>query len=61
MIAQMGDELGLEVLAEGVETQQQWQIMQGLGCTVFQGFLFSRPVCADDLHSLIASELPFIP
>jgi len=61
MIAQMGDELGLEVLAEGVETQQQWQIMQGLGCTVFQGFLFSRPVCADDLHSLIASEHPFIP
>jgi EAL domain-containing protein (putative c-di-GMP-specific phosphodiesterase class I) len=40
----LGHTLGLTVVAEGVETRQQHAFLQSLGCSVFQGFLFSRPV-----------------
>ena len=41
-------DLGLSVVAEGVETQEQMQALQGLGCHVMQGFLFSRGLPLDD-------------
>jgi diguanylate cyclase (GGDEF)-like protein/PAS domain S-box-containing protein len=41
--------LGLEVVAEGVETQRQAEILVELGCTQAQGFLYSPPVALDDL------------
>lgn len=56
IIAQMGAELSLEVLAEGIETTEQWSIMQRFGCTVFQGFLFSRPLSAADLQRFICEN-----
>jgi EAL domain-containing protein (putative c-di-GMP-specific phosphodiesterase class I) len=40
----LGRELGLQVVAEGVETQEQSAFLIGRGCTLQQGFLFSRPV-----------------
>ena len=36
--------LGLDTLAEGVETREQLDALRGLGCDTFQGFLFSRPL-----------------
>jgi EAL domain-containing protein (putative c-di-GMP-specific phosphodiesterase class I) len=36
--------LGLDTLAEGVETVEQLDILLGLGCEKFQGYLFSRPL-----------------
>ena len=45
MIA-MGHALGLKVLAEGVENQQQLTILKTLGCDIFQGYLRSRPLPA---------------
>ena len=36
--------LGLDTLAEGVETREQLDALLGLGCERFQGFLFSRPL-----------------
>jgi diguanylate cyclase (GGDEF)-like protein/PAS domain S-box-containing protein len=44
--------LGLETLAEGVETREQLDVLLDLGCERFQGFLFSRPLrpeCADEI------------
>jgi diguanylate cyclase (GGDEF)-like protein/PAS domain S-box-containing protein len=37
-------EMGLEVVAEGIETELQRQLLLDMGCTIGQGFLFSRPV-----------------
>lgn len=43
-IIQLGRDLDLSILAEGVETQEQFQFLQNMGCHEFQGFLFGRPV-----------------
>ncbi len=42
-IVGLGDNLGLEVVAEGVETASQEQVLRELGCRKFQGFLYGRP------------------
>ena len=42
--------LGLEVVAEGVETEQQLELLRELDCDYAQGFLFSRPVPAAELR-----------
>ncbi len=47
----LGRNLGLEVVAEGVEHPEIWERLQGMGCDIAQGFLMSRPVPADELTS----------
>ncbi len=47
--------LGLSVVAEGVETRHQLSQLHGLGCDVMQGYLFSRPLTADDMLLLLQS------
>ncbi|MGN1287333.1 MAG: putative bifunctional diguanylate cyclase/phosphodiesterase, partial [Bradyrhizobium sp.] len=42
--------------AEGVETDQQRDTVQMLGCTQMQGYLFSKPVPAQDVRTLLAAE-----
>jgi diguanylate cyclase (GGDEF)-like protein len=45
--------LGIGVVAEGIETQAQWDRLRELGCDFGQGYLFSRPVPAADLPALL--------
>ena len=52
--------LHIEVVAEGIEGYQQAEILHGLGCTVGQGFLFSRPMSAPDCLRLLARQTPDI-
>jgi EAL domain-containing protein (putative c-di-GMP-specific phosphodiesterase class I) len=54
-IVQMARSLGLRVVAEGVETQAQSELLVNLGCDELQGFLFARPMSARAL-GLWASE-----
>ena len=50
----MAHKLGLKVIAEGVETEQQRVILAAAGCDYAQGYLFSKPVTADELEKLLA-------
>ena len=43
-IISLGKELEMEVIAEGVETEQQRNMLASLGCHLYQGFLFSPAV-----------------
>jgi EAL domain-containing protein (putative c-di-GMP-specific phosphodiesterase class I) len=51
----LGRSLGIAILAEGVETEEQLTILQAEGCWDVQGFLFSRPVPASRAPELIRS------
>jgi len=45
----MGKSLGMEVVAEGVETSAQLAMLRRFGCDALQGYLFAKPLPADDL------------
>ena len=47
-IVDMAHALGLQVVAEGVENQKQYDILLKLGCDFFQGFFFSKPLGGDE-------------
>ena len=55
-IIAMATSLNLNVIAEGVETTEQLQILQNLGCTHYQGYLFSRPVTIENLEKLLRTK-----
>jgi diguanylate cyclase len=55
-IIDMAHGLGLRTVAEGVETDAQWQLLADLGCHHAQGYLISRPVAAAELLPLLQSS-----
>lgn len=57
-VIQMGHSLGRTVVAEGVETEEQRLQLLQLGCDEMQGYLLSRPLSADDLSRMLASDHP---
>ena len=52
-IITMGRSLGLDVIAEGVETEAQCHFLDKNGCHAYQGYLFSKPLAADDFEAFI--------
>lgn len=50
----IGQSLGLTVIAEGVETRPQFNLLRDIGCENYQGFLLARPMPANDVTSLLA-------
>ena len=52
----LGRNLGLEVVAEGVETEAVWNRLSALGCTVAQGYFLSRPVPPDELRAWLGER-----
>jgi diguanylate cyclase (GGDEF)-like protein/PAS domain S-box-containing protein len=52
-IISLGHSLGMKVIAEGVETQQQMSFLLEHRCDVMQGFLFSQPLAGDDFIALL--------
>ena len=55
-VVHLGRALGLEVTAEGVETEDQRRFLQAVGCHFLQGYLFSRPVPAEEIDIILKSE-----
>jgi diguanylate cyclase (GGDEF)-like protein len=55
-VIDMARSLGLEVIAEGVETEEQLALLAREGCTLYQGFLCSPPVDAETLAALVSGR-----
>jgi len=55
-IIEMGRSLGMEVIAEGVESQRQLEFLRGSACHFGQGRLFGEPCTAEDLLGLLARQ-----
>lgn len=58
-IITLANRLNFDVIAEGVETPEQLSLLQSLGCDFAQGFLFSRPMPADEALSMTVAEYFF--
>ena len=52
-IVELARVLGMDVVAEGIETQEQYALLRQLGCRFGQGFLFSRPVTAETISEML--------
>jgi diguanylate cyclase (GGDEF)-like protein/PAS domain S-box-containing protein len=52
-IISMAHSLKLDVVAEGVETKEQLELLKSQNCDIIQGYLFSRPIPADDIPPLL--------
>jgi diguanylate cyclase (GGDEF)-like protein len=57
-IIAMGHSLGLKVVAEGVETNEQLTALRRLGCDMVQGYLLARPCSAQDVAELLKRPFP---
>lgn len=58
-ILMLGENLGIEVVAEGVETETQFDMLRILGCRLGQGYLFSRPVEAKDASHMLNATFEY--
>ncbi len=57
-IVAMAKALDLRVIAEGVETEEEWQRLVALGCHAAQGYALARPMPAEALIALLAGDCP---
>jgi EAL domain-containing protein (putative c-di-GMP-specific phosphodiesterase class I) len=55
-VVSLGQSLELEVIAEGVETPEQHRFLYGIGCSTYQGYLFSRPLPEAQFLALVAGD-----
>jgi EAL domain-containing protein (putative c-di-GMP-specific phosphodiesterase class I) len=52
----MAENLNLQVLAEGVETDAQFNALLEMGCHAYQGYYFSKPISIEAFERLLATE-----
>ena len=54
MVVALADSMDLLVIAEGVETEEQRDFLEGLGCHDYQGYLFSQALPVTEFEALVA-------
>jgi diguanylate cyclase (GGDEF)-like protein/PAS domain S-box-containing protein len=59
-VVSLGRTLGLEVLAEGVETEPQYEALKACGCSQMQGYLFARPMSATEIVERFGGGRPIV-
>jgi diguanylate cyclase (GGDEF)-like protein len=59
-VASLGNNLGMETTAEGIETMEQFIAVRDHGCTQVQGFYFSRPLSSEKVTELLAGKIAAI-
>jgi EAL domain-containing protein (putative c-di-GMP-specific phosphodiesterase class I) len=57
-IIALGRCMELNVVAKGVETEQQFEFLNARGCYIIQGFYYSRPLSAPDFQNLLRTDTP---
>ena len=57
-IVELGRALGLDMIVEGIETRDQADWFRTLGCRMAQGYLYARPMAADDFERYLRTEVP---
>jgi EAL domain-containing protein (putative c-di-GMP-specific phosphodiesterase class I) len=55
-IIMMAHKVGLKVIAEGVETEQQRDLLKEMGCDYAQGYLYSRPIPAHEFQQMLEAH-----
>ncbi|RYG67587.1 EAL domain-containing protein [bacterium] len=55
-ILNLASSLAMDVVAEGVETEEQLKVLRQMGCNSAQGYYFSKPLTAEGIEELLASE-----
>ncbi|MDD2925879.1 bifunctional diguanylate cyclase/phosphodiesterase [Rhodoferax sp.] len=57
----MAHQLNLKVIAEGVETLQQHQLLKEMGCDFAQGYFYAKPLAATEVEALLTAQQPLNP
>lgn len=47
----LAKKLGMEVITEGVETKEQLDMLSAMGCNMYQGYYFSKPIPVDEFEN----------
>mgnify|MGYP002387015237 CR=1 FL=1 len=56
-VIDMGKKMGLKVIAEGVETEEQMKFLQSMKCDFMQGYYFSKPLPPAEFEALLTREI----